>query len=123
MHNPAPPKNKQKKKVIRQANPMPMIEGLTREEMQMIAMAQAEIDAAKTQSDDFTSIMMSAGDFTLQKNDKEIIEGGVELLHEIRIAAETIDDLQNELATEIYETCLLAHKRIIKLNTAVNMKL
>ena len=70
-----------------------MIEGLTREEMQMIAMVQAEIDAAQTQSDDFTSIMMSAGDFTLQKNDKEIIEGGVELLHEIRIAAESIDDL------------------------------
>jgi hypothetical protein len=64
--------------------------------------------------------MISAGEFTLQKTDKEIIEGGVELLNEIRIGAESIDDLQNELATEIYETCMLAHKRIISLNTAVN---
>ena len=71
-----------------------MIEGLTREEMEMIAIAQAEIDQNIPQmSDNFTDVMLDVGQFTLQETDCEIILGGVELLHEFRSAAECIDDL------------------------------
>jgi hypothetical protein len=71
-----------------------MIEGLTREEMEMIAIAQAEIDQNLPQmGDNFTDVMLDVGQFTLQETDCEIILGGVELLHEFRSAAECIDDL------------------------------
>jgi hypothetical protein len=46
---------------------MPIIEGLTREEMQMIALAQAEIEATQShkEEEDFTNIMINSGDYTL----------------------------------------------------------
>ena len=72
---------------------------------------------------DFETAMPEFNELFLDIKDVELIQDSVILLDAIRMSAEKVSDLQTETTTEIYSTCLLCRKRIIKINAALNISL
>ena len=67
--------------------------------------------------------MPDMNELFLENADIELIQDGVIMLDAIRMSAEKVTDLQSEETTEIYSTCLVTRKRIIKINAALNISL
>lgn len=68
-------------------------------------------------------VMPDMSELFLENTDIELIQDGVIMLDAIRMSAEKVADLQTETTTEIYSTCLITRKRIIKINAALNISL
>ena len=86
----------------------------------IIAMQEQAVSEVVT---DFDNVMPEMNELFLDVKDVELIQDSVILLDATRMSAEQVSDLQTETTTEIYSTCLVCRKRIIKINTALNISL
>ena len=58
---------------------------------------------------------------TLQDSDMETVRTSLTVLYELQGAAETLEDMQGELPTEITQTCLMLRKKMAKLVQAKSL--
>lgn len=57
----------------------------------------------------------------INDEDLEVVRSSLTLLNEIRLAAESVEDMQGELAKEITQTCILMRKQMSKTVEAKSM--